>query len=67
MVVGPLDANRFAVYVALEFLKQSLSLPCVLDCLEVVSHLVEELLLIDPAVQLSKSLVTLVVRGPVKV
>lgn len=39
---------------------------CILNGLEVVSHLREELLLIDPAIKLSESLVALVVPDPLR-
>lgn len=60
-MVVPLNANCFTVNVSLQLLKQGLVMPCILGCLEVVPHLVEELLLIDSAVEFSESFVTLIV------
>lgn len=63
-MVGPLDAHCFAVDVAVELLEEGFVLGCVLHCLEVVSHLGEELRLVDPAVELAESFVASVVCNP---
>ena len=65
-MVGPLDAHRFTVNVALELLEQGIALVSVLDCLKVVSHLSEERLLVDSAVQFSESLVAFVISHSIQ-
>jgi hypothetical protein len=61
VVMSPLETNSLAVNVSLELAKQALISTRILNALEVVSHLAEKLLLVDSAIQLPKSLVTLVV------
>jgi hypothetical protein len=60
-VVVPLDADCFTVDVACELLQYGLAVPCTLDILEIVSHLIEELLLVDSAIEFPESFVALVV------
>lgn len=60
-VVVPLDTSGLAVDVLVELFEQGLAVRVVLHCLEVVSHLCEELLLVDPTVELTEDFVAFVV------
>lgn len=61
MMMIPLNTNRFAVNIMVKLLKQALAAPCVLNSLEVVSHLREEFLFVNAAVEFSESFDTLVI------
>ena len=65
-VMSPLETNSLTVNVSLKVPKQCLTSTRILDALEVTSHLAEKLLLVNSAIQLPKSLVTLVVSDSVK-
>lgn len=60
-MVDPLNTNSFAINVVVKLLDQCLTIPGLLNCLEVVSHLCKKLLLVDSAVEFPKNFVALVV------